>query len=474
MQGAVALEAGAPVLESTTYWGDPVGDACHYPQLSPSGRYLTFSCPGPYVVPEDSNARNDTFIRDRELGTTRRLSVDSLGLQYPYDSWGAKPSDDGRAVFNSYAPLVPGLWWTYPMAGAAMTYLRDVNAGTTTLLSRRADGAPANAEAYMQGNANFATNEVGLGSYANLFTGSVTIPIYYAYVRNWSTGVVEAIGVTPDGEQANGGSGFTALSYDGRYVAFLSAATNITDDNPSGELQLFLRDRSLQETRRLTFPVDGSYQSPLEITSTGVQFTADNRYVLFSSPNRELAQNGEDLPYLNVFLLDLGTTEVQLASTGSRGQIPDDMSTNAEISADGRYLAFFSRATNLLDTPQPPAVYVKDRWTGEMLNLSSSLGPLHQFTLPPVAISADGSTVAFEWRHAPETPIVGGRTLIYSVELGGAPSAPEAVPVPFGRTWLWIGMMILIIGIGARRLREINSRILGSTSDDMASSGSAR
>lgn len=446
---AVALEAGEPVLESMTYWGEPVGDACHFPQLSPSGRYLTFSCPGPYVVPDDSNARNDTFMRDRLTGTTQRLSVDSLGQQYRYDSWGAKPSDKGQAVFNSEAPLVPGLWWTYPMGGVAMTYLRDVGAGTTSLLSRRADGAPANSSTYMQGNANFDTQEVALSGAANLFTGVLTPFRDQVYVRNWVSGDVELISASPAGGEADAGSGSATLSYDGRYVAFGSNATNITEDNPNGQSHLFLRDRAKQATRRLTFPIGGTFQDPFEITTTGMRFTADSRYLLFSSRNWELVPNGAGLPFFNVFLMDLVSGQVQLASTGNRGQIPNELSTSPDISADGRYLVFFSRASNLLDTPQPPAVYVKDRWTGEMLNLSSSLGPLHEFTLPPVAISADGSTVAFEWRHAPETPIVGGRTLIYSVELRGPPPMAEAVPVPAGGRLGWYGMVLLVASVGA-------------------------
>ena len=164
------------------------------------------------------------------------------------------------------------------------------------------------------------------------------------------------------------------------------------------------------------------------------------------------------LPLVSVFLMNLATTETVAVSTGNQAQVPDDQSSRGVISGDGRYLAFFSRATSLLDTPQTPNVYVKDRWTGELRNVSATLGELRQFDRPGISISADGSVVSFSWRYADSVPTLGGRTLIYSVAIRGAPAYVPPVPVPTSNLWILLVMTIAVGVAGVVSRTERGSR----------------
>jgi hypothetical protein len=113
-------------------------------------------------------------------------------------------------------------------------------------------------------------------------------------------------------------------------------------------------------------------------------------------------------------------------------------------------VVFASRASNLLATPQLPGVYVKDRWTGELINISAPLGAPGFQHISHASISADGTTVAFEWRFADDYPLLGGRSLIYTVQLRGTPvSSPLAVPA-LHRLTLWaLAGLFLLLGLKA-------------------------
>lgn len=144
------------------------GSASSRPRLSPDGRYVVFESPATNLVPEDSNSAVDVFLRDRTEGTTTRISIADDGGQATGKSYDADVSSDGRyVVFVSEADdLVPG-----DTNGVADIFLRDRQAGTTRRLSVAADGAQADGESYDPRISSDGRYVVFAGGATNLIPG---------------------------------------------------------------------------------------------------------------------------------------------------------------------------------------------------------------------------------------------------------------------------------------------------------------
>jgi Tol biopolymer transport system component len=447
---ASALEAGNPVLESSAFAGGAAIGPCIGPFLSSTGRYLTFTCVSDDVVAGDANDRSDTFIKDRNTGAVDRVSVDSNEVEYRFTSGGGFPSMDGRyVVFTSAAPLHPDLDFPYTGFGYGNPFLRDRLLGTTELLGRTATGhyPPQSGAAQLRG-VSFPTNLVLFTSQSNMIDATeppIPRPVQL-YVRNWNTGAVTLVTRTPAGSfSATGASGNATISPAGRYVAFMSYASDINAENPTGTDQLMLHDVATGVTRRLSFPLSGGeFTGAPYYQNTAGRFSADGQLLAVEANSDELGP-GDATGFSDIYVVHTQTGRYELVSSGFNGARPDNASFAPSISADGRYVVFFSRASNLLATPQLPAVYVKDRWTGVLINVSAPLGAPRNPSEARTDISADGSTLAFDWRHPDAYPSLGSRTLVYSVQLRGSPlAAPVTVPAT-GPRMLLLGALALVL-----------------------------
>jgi len=455
---ALALGVGPLVAESVDSNGQPVLGFCGSTRLSVTGRHLVFACNQPELLQNEPNVPQSgpathAFARDRLTGRIEIADVDDQGRYYAQSARYGLVSADGRyVVFESRAPLIPEFDWPAISPGRSYVYLRDTLGGTTELIARMADGSIPEYAMWQSGLPDFERGEVLLSGQTDLLTGEFTPYGGSLFVRNWRTGAVERVTVAMSGAPSHGGPG--VLSADGRYVVFTSSADDLTDDNPRGLPNLFIRDRQARTTRRLSFPAGGGeFETPLS-TDGSLQLTADGRYLVFTSSNRELVEDGEALPYSNVYLMDLTDGSVRLASTGSRGQRPDGASASGRISADGRYLAFATRATNLLDTPQRPGVYVKDRLTGALVDASASLGEMPESGLPDLDLSADGSTLAFTWIDSAYPQGDPRRQQMYSATLRGDPVPADPIAVPSTARPAWLVLAGLLTWIGAVAIRR--------------------
>lgn len=465
---ASALQVSLPKLESNSYIGGPSIGPCSGALLSGTGRYVTFTCLANDLVIGDTNDRNDTFIVDRHLRATERVSVDSLQQEYRFGSGGGFPSVDGaQVVFTSLAPLDPDLTFPYFSPGVGNAFLRDRRSGMTELIGRTATGgyAPLTGATQLRG-LSFTTSTVLFSSEDNMLTSDLP-PIprpTQLYARNWETASIELITQTPGGAFSFlGTTGAATMSEDGRFVAFISGASDLGPSNPANENHLFLRDRLNHTTRRLSFPAAGGDFSgvPYYQEKAG-HFTANGQYLAVEANSDELADG--DCPGLSdVYLVNTATARYELISRGYSNQPPDNASFEIDVSADGRYVAFFSRASNLLPSPQPPAVYLKDRLTGELVNVSAPLGAPRAQHIPVVSLSADASTVAFSWHHPDSEPLVGGRSLVYTVDVRHPTfQTPVSIPATGHEALMVLGLLLTLATWLATRMAAVSRQPLKS------------
>ena len=429
----------------------PTVGICFSPRLSPSGRFVLFTCQSSDVV-EGEPGIGDLIQSDSYDNANRGVGLDTEG-QWGYCQ-GAELGTCGsvglvsdaagqRAVFNSAAPLTPAAVQLIPGAGTPYVFLRDETAETTALLTPPPtdEASPA----YMHGtDASIERSEILFTSVFNLTGGADSNGLAAdLYVRNWIDGTVELISAAPDGHQGDSDTGFGVFSPDGRYVAFLSSASNLTGDNPEHLFNLFLRDRYLHATRRLTFPRGGGEFAASPFFST-LRITNDGR-LLFGASGANFV-SGDDPSFQNLYLLNLnGGALTQLPLTLD-GLPPNESVESGDISDDGQRLIFVSAATNVASYGEV-GVFLQDLASGETVSVSTTLGPLARpaGSSPPVAeISSDGSTLAFEWPSFDALfPTLLDNQQIYRVAVRrSAPQRAQAVP---GISNVWIGVCSLLI-----------------------------
>ena len=187
-----------------------------------------------------------------------------------------------------------------------------------------------------------------------------------------------------------------SLSDDGRFLVYTSTAGDVVPDDGNGTADVFVFDAKTGSNALVTKGTDGAVGSNF---SGGARISGDGRYIVFSSSATNLVA-GDTNGVADVFVRDLvaGTTTLASAkdrtSTGGSGA-----SGNATISADGRYVAFESRAADLVPGILPGAnVFLRDRTEGRTYLLSAdallSGGLVPGRSSTPV-VSADGRVVAF-------------------------------------------------------------------------------
>ena len=176
-------------------------------------------------------------------------------------------------------------------------------------------------------------------------------------MRDRQAGTTRRVSISSTGTQANDASDSPSISADGRYVAFHSDATNLVAGDTNGASDIFVRDRQAGTTTRVSV---SSAESQGNDDSYNPSISADGRSVAFQSDASNLVANDTN-GTSDIFVRDrqAGTTRrVSISSTGTQGNNNSDAPS---ISADGRYVAFPSDATNLVanDTNGTSDVFVR-------------------------------------------------------------------------------------------------------------------
>jgi Tol biopolymer transport system component len=312
----LVAQYGITVRASTAAYGTDVDGHSYWPSLSDDGRYVAFESKAsnlaPLSQPVDQNGFYDIFVLDRATGVTKRVSLAPGGLDASAGSGQASISGDGsRVAFASYA-------WNL---------------------------APPDAN-----------------------------QVFDIFVVDVATLAMTRCTITPAGIEANGGSSYPAISGDGRYVAYESYATNLTNNDSNLRADVYRFDTQTGVTELVSANmagVAGDNESGGD-ANDGPSISTDGRYVAFWSRSDDLVPNDTNNPPTfpmcdecgdDVFVRDMQTGTTIRVCVDSNGAQGSAMSYDPSISGDGRYVAFWSKADNLVpgDTNLTSDVFVHDR-----------------------------------------------------------------------------------------------------------------
>jgi Tol biopolymer transport system component len=327
----------------------------HSPAISADGRYVAFVSIAGTLVDKDTNHALDIFVHDRVTGITMRVSVGPGDVQGDLDSRSPTISADGRFVaFDSIATnLVDD-----DSNGVSDAFVHDRQTGLTTRVSVASDGAQANGSS---GSSSISADGrwVAFASGASNLVPDDTNGVGDVFVHDRQTGTTTRVSLGAGGLEGNRSSGVPSTSGDGRRVAFQSAATNLVPGDTNGQDDVFVHDVLTQTTTRASLG-PGGVEYPQQAWSEFPAISADGRRVVFDSA-APLVQ-GDDNGFDDVFVYDIATKTLARASVGPMNVQGDQHSYSQAISADGRWVAFASWASNLVagDTNQYGDIFIRD------------------------------------------------------------------------------------------------------------------
>jgi Tol biopolymer transport system component len=277
--------------------------------------------------------------------------------------------------------------------GLADVYVRDRLLGTTIWASVPLTGTATGLSTAAAISAD--GRFVAFQSTASNLVPGDTNGVSDVFVRDLQTGRTERVSVDSTGTPGNGVSEAPSLSGDGALVAFTSQATNLVAGDTNNATDVFVHDWHTGATVRASVATDGTQA---DRAAYDPRLSADGRFVAFDTDATNLVPGDTNGAY-DVFLRDLQTGVTERASLTATGDQADGDSGTPSLSADGRFVAFQSYAGNLVsgDSNGNYDVFVRDRQTGAVERASLGVGGVegNAGAYEP-SLSADGQIVAFK------------------------------------------------------------------------------
>ncbi len=241
---------------------------------------MAFRSDASNLVSGDTNGTEDIFVHDRQIGTTSRVSVDSLGAHANNYSYDLSISADAKFVaFASEATnLVNG-----DTNGASDVFLRDRQLGTTKRVSVDSGGAQGNGTSH-RSSISADGRCVAFASWAFNLVDSDTNNVSDIFVHDQTSGVTERVSVSWIGLQSNSYSEYSWISADGRHVAFVSWASNLVPGDTNDAMDVFVRDRGAAIGTKYCVAVGNSTGLPADVSASGTASAGAANLKLKSSP----------------------------------------------------------------------------------------------------------------------------------------------------------------------------------------------
>jgi Tol biopolymer transport system component len=444
------------VLVSAATNGSAANSDAYNSVMTPDGRFVAFASAADNLVAGDTNGIPDVFVRDLAQSLTTLVSI---GAVAPINALGSPGSGsplltpDGRyvAFYSTASNLVAGV------NTVGNIYLRDRLGGITTLASAGAlaalkDLAPVTnavsfnlalsqdgrfiafeSVAFPDGSPAVMLRFDAQTGHTDLIDTNPAVPMASSYDRvqdvamtpdgRWVSYVANAIdnsGITTairvwdaqsgtnvlaSGNSANSvfdgsSSDYPVMSEDGRWVAFLSSASDLVTNSLLGDYHCYLHDLKAGTTTLVDVGTNG-VGSALDLLA-GPVISADGRFVGFSTGDPNIVPADRNRAS-NVFLRDAPSGNTELISVHDPGLPGVTANGSSSVSAacastDGRFVTFFSEADDLVtnDLNGVRDIFVRDLTSGSTTLVSVGLNGLaaNGLSTEP-AISANGRFVAF-------------------------------------------------------------------------------
>jgi len=340
---AVSAAAESTTIISVNAQGQAANGFSDRPAISADGRFVAYESDALDLAAGDTNGRKDIFLYDLQTNAVTRVSVGANGAQSNNGSASPAISQDGRYVaFESQAT-------------------------------------------------NLVSNDTNISQ--------------DIFIHDRITATTVRVSVSSSGVEANGDCLHPAISGDGRFVVFVSAATNLAAGDTNTASDVFLHDRDpdqngvFDENNGTTMRITSSGPSAVSSTSSSnfPSISRNGQYAAFSSLDSTLVP-GDVNGWQDIFVYNIQTGLIELVSVSSSGQQGDLESSYTSLSADGRYVAFISAATNLVsgDSNAKTDVFVHDRAAHTTVRASvSNTGAQSGGASTNPVISGDGRYVSF-------------------------------------------------------------------------------
>lgn len=367
--------------------------------ISDDGSVVAFRSNAANLVAGDTNQWTDIFVRDLGAGTTAIASRQPDGSESVNFSQRPSLSGDGRYVvfetpFEVQTILVTGL------------YDRVLDANSYVLPDRNSSGNPtwprqARLEPVLSGNGAILALRT-LSELPNVFpeaakpTDDDNNLAHDVFLFDLTASPVEPaqrVSRLTDGSELNADSRRPSLSHDGRYVAFMTYSDLLFEDTNSRP-DVVWKDRQSGALELISAAPGGAAGNG---ESFNPDISADGNVIAFRSAASNLVADDTN-GYWDIFVHDRSTGTTTRVSVRSNGGEANSGSLEPTISGDGRFVAFRSMATNLVDddTNGRADIFVHDRANGQTVRVGQPAGAESDGNSAAPAISGDGAWIVFE------------------------------------------------------------------------------
>jgi Ca2+-binding RTX toxin-like protein len=344
--------SGTPLLVSVSTTGGQHGVSnVSSPTFSPDGTKVVFAISTGNFSSADTNGRADIYLRDLITNTTTQLSVEADGSQLIYNSSGAGAANP---VFSPDGTMVMFMAREHNL-DQPQIYIKHLTANTLKVASTNASDFIGNLDS---DHPSWAPNsqQVVFDSRAdNLVLDDRNYGPRDIFIKNVQSGKIELISRTSGAvkEPANGDSERPVWAANANKIVYISAATDLIQNDTNGTKDAFLYDVSGKTTTRVSVKADGTQSNG---TTWDAVISPDGTKVVFVSNATDLVagsdlNNGDD-----IFLKDLVTGKVTLLST--EGNEPGETSRFPRFSADGGVIMWQTRIDYGSDTIEEMFTYV--------------------------------------------------------------------------------------------------------------------
>jgi len=370
------------------------------PSITADGRYVVFDSDATDLVPGDTNGVADVFRKDMFTQEIVRCSTNAAGgeVQNGPSFWPSVSADGRYVAFSSLANDIVGA----STLNRLHIYRKDLLTGAIERCSIGLGGAEAN-ENSVETSITPDGRYIAFSSVATNLVPNDTLGLIDIFRFDIVTKATVRCSTSAAGGEANGGSDLPSISASGRYVTFTSLATNIIAGTTPGRQHIYRKDLNTQAIELCSNSEAGT---EADNSSGWPSISADGRFVAFMNPATNLVPNDTNTVE-DIFRKDLLTKQVVRCSTDSTNGQSNNVSIFPSINSSGRFVTFMSAATNLVpgDTNAFTDVFRKDLLTSQTVRCSiTATGTEPNANQLFTAISADGKYVAFVSQATNLTP----------------------------------------------------------------------